>query len=70
MAMIPVALHIEPLATRRPHAFVLTGPPVLLTGRPGVADCELPVARTLARLHRFLEETGEDAARRWPEVPP
>lgn len=64
----PVALHIEPLTTMRPHAFVLLGRPIVYREGTTLACVDAALTDTLDRLQAFLEETGEDAARLWPAV--
>ena len=66
VAGVPGALHVEPLATRRPHAFALAGTPrVLREGAGDLAAYESAVTATLDMLHDFLATHGEDAARCW-----
>jgi 1-acyl-sn-glycerol-3-phosphate acyltransferase len=67
IAIVPVALHIEPLTTPAPHAFVLIGAPTIVRAgeAPDVGGVERSVATLLDALRAFLDEAGEDAGRRW-----
>ena len=67
IAIVPVALHIEPLTTPSPHAFVLIGAPkVVAAGEaPDVRDVERSVVSLLDALRAFLDDAGEDAVHRW-----
>ena len=62
LTVVPVAIHIEPLATLRPHAFVLLGNPIrAVRGELGAPELECAVERILDRLLRHLAVTGEEA---------
>lgn len=70
VAIVPVALHIEPLAGVLPHAFAVAGAPIV--HREGAMDpavLERAVERELDWLRGHLERTGEDAVRDWPGAP-
>lgn len=66
--VVPVALRIEPLNTRRPHAFVCAGAP--LESHPArpwkLRDLEAALESHLDALERELVELGEDAGVSWP----
>ncbi|HEY4304793.1 MAG TPA: lysophospholipid acyltransferase family protein [Gemmatimonadaceae bacterium] len=69
VSVIPIALHLEPLASPSPHAFVLVGEPIVfLNGSPDVAQIERAVALLLDELRVFLDRAGEDAAEHWRDV--
>lgn len=67
VVVMPVAIHIEPLNTVAPHAFVSAGEPVrgdsisALTLEQRV-QCEIDNVMSILRQH------GEDAGRLWPEL--
>jgi 1-acyl-sn-glycerol-3-phosphate acyltransferase len=63
VTLLPVAMHIEPLASFRPHAFILVGEPWRIVDRaPDIAEVEGRFQRTLDALHRHLNDLGEDAS--------
>ncbi|HOX53238.1 MAG TPA: lysophospholipid acyltransferase family protein [Fibrobacteria bacterium] len=66
--VVPVALRIEPLNTRRPHAFVWAGAPLEKTAgeRFDLSSLERAVERQLDSLEAELARLGEDASREWP----
>lgn len=67
--ILPVALHIEPLTTMRPHAFILIGEPIAVDDQPvEVHDVEAAVTATMDRLREYIDRAGEDAARDWHTV--
>jgi 1-acyl-sn-glycerol-3-phosphate acyltransferase len=67
--VIPVALHVEPLARFAPTAFVALGAPIdaATTNHVGL---EVRVTRLLDDLLAFTAAHGEDAARAWPAFRP
>lgn len=66
VAIVPIAIHLEPLTGVTPHAFVLIGEPIVQAeGAVPVARVEAAVAATLDRLLAFLHRAGEDAVREW-----
>jgi 1-acyl-sn-glycerol-3-phosphate acyltransferase len=64
VTILPVGLHIEPLARERPTAFITVGPP-LIAGADGesAADLEAAVTAQLDFALNWMAERGEDAAR-------
>jgi 1-acyl-sn-glycerol-3-phosphate acyltransferase len=70
IAVVPVALHIEPLTTPSAHAFVLVGDPMIvgMGETPDVGAIERAVVSLLDRLRDFLDDSGEDAVRRWRDI--
>lgn len=65
--VVPVALRIEPLNTRRPHAFVCAGAPLVDSGVAWtLCDLEAALERHLDAMDRQLQELSEDASRHWP----
>jgi 1-acyl-sn-glycerol-3-phosphate acyltransferase len=67
LVVLPVALHLEPLRSPSPTAFVLAGDPVGAGDEAGAARLEAAVEEELDRIHAFLDEWGEDAAGAWPD---
>lgn len=69
VVIVPVSLHIEPMTTSAPHAFVYVGDAIVARdGALNVTDAERRVTDGLDRIRRFLDAFGEDAIRRWPEL--
>jgi 1-acyl-sn-glycerol-3-phosphate acyltransferase len=69
LTVLPVSLHLEPLASPAPSAFVLAGEP-LASHDPeiGAARLEREVEHGLDRLHSLLSEWGEAAPDVWPRA--
>ncbi len=68
VAIVPVAIHVEPLTSISPHAFASIGEPIVHEAResiPAVAEIERRVECELERLRCFLEREGENAAVAW-----
>lgn len=67
--ILPVALHMEPLAAARPSFFALAGSPRLLQAgeREDVARLEAVVEAELDRLFAHLASRGEAALDNWPQ---
>lgn len=63
--VLPVAIHLEPLSTAAPTAFLSVGEPV--EGAPDAREMEARVEAELDALLAFLARHGEDAPRAWPE---
>jgi 1-acyl-sn-glycerol-3-phosphate acyltransferase len=67
LIVLPVALHLEPLAARAPTAFVHVGEPILPGEGPADAGrLEAEVEARLDELHAFLAARGEEAPGAWP----
>jgi 1-acyl-sn-glycerol-3-phosphate acyltransferase len=68
VTILPVALHLEPLAAARPSFFAVAGSPrVLQAGeREDAARLEAVVEAELDRLFAHLAATGEGALDSWP----
>jgi 1-acyl-sn-glycerol-3-phosphate acyltransferase len=66
LAVVPVALHVEPLNATRSTVFASAAEPLRVDGALDVADVEAAITRELDVLLAFLARHGEDAPRHWP----
>ncbi|MBK8801021.1 MAG: lysophospholipid acyltransferase family protein [Fibrobacteres bacterium] len=67
--VVPVALRIEPLNTRRPHAFIWAGAPLERKKSGGtwaLRELETALESHLDALDKELVELAEHASLRWP----
>lgn len=64
--VLPVALHLEPLATPAPHAFVAAGAPLPAMDSPSSARVEAAVEAELDAILALLARHGEEAPAHWP----
>lgn len=67
--VLPTALHVEPLNTPAPTAFVSMGEPLHGSGLD-VTELESAVAAELDAVLGFLGQHGEDTPRQWPRTLP
>jgi len=65
-AVLPVALHHEPLNAPAPTVVVSAGAPVMADGEIDHRAIESAVEAESDRILDFLSRHGEDAPRRWP----
>lgn len=65
--VVPVGLHVEPLANPAPTVFVSAGDPLLAA--PSATALEALVEGQLDAIHAFLSEHGERASEEWSEFP-
>lgn len=65
-AVLPVALHLEPLNRVRPTAFVSVGPALAPQSDRSPAALERAVEAELDRILSFIRVHGEEAPAQWP----
>jgi len=65
-AILPVALHHEPLSAPAPTVFLSAAEPVLVDGDADHRALEAAVEAESDRILDFLSRHGEDAPARWP----
>lgn len=70
VVVVPVALHLEPLARPGPAAFVSVGQPRVVRRQITTVELEAMVSLALDEVLAFTRRHGEDAAAHWAEGGP
>jgi 1-acyl-sn-glycerol-3-phosphate acyltransferase len=65
--ILPIAIHLEPMNTPAPHAFIAADRPVSATSVTRT-DLEIAVERQLDAIGALLTGHGEDSLAAWPEI--
>ena len=69
--IVPVSIHIEPLASARPTPFVWIGRPIVTSdpgGRASAIEIEARLVQGLARIRERLDRWGEEVVGEWSEA--